>query len=149
MLRLASLLSLVAAAHGFQLAPRPLRVSRATARPTVHAAMPPELVSAPTDLLAALPGLGEGYGGKSAFSQSQSGQTGDLNVVVLLSVVFPTVVTAYFFKDGIADFFNPPPEVIPPGWRKEPSQSRKGKFSYVNIKTKERYDRLPNWAFDP
>ena len=135
-----------------QLAPsRPLRrcSAAAAARSVVTATAPHELASSATAslLLAVIPGLGEGYGGKSAFSQTASGQDGDLNVILLLAVIFPTVVTAYFFRDGIVEFFNPPPEEIPPGWRKEPSQSRPGKFSYVNIKTRERYDRLPNSAF--
>ena len=80
-------------------------------------------------------------------SRSPRAARHDLNYVVLLAVIFPTIVTAFFFKDSIAEAFGPPPpEEIPAGWRKENSQSRPGKFSYVNIKTKERYDRLPNWA---
>jgi hypothetical protein len=35
---------------------------------------------------------------------------------------------------------------LPPGWKKVPSQSRPGQFSYLNTKTKERYDRLPSSA---
>tara|TARA_B110001452_G_C15160951_1_gene403846 strand:- start:589 stop:1095 length:507 start_codon:yes stop_codon:yes gene_type:complete len=128
--------------------PRLIASSSPSPRSSVHAALPPlPPLSSTANLLAALPGLGEGYGGTSAFSQSASGQTGDLNYVVLLAVLFPTIVTAFFFKDSIAEAFGPPPpEEIPAGWRKENSQSRPGKFSYVNIKTKERYDRLPNWA---
>lgn len=34
-------------------------------------------------------------------------------------------------------------EVIPKGWKKVPSQSRKGQFSYQNLKTGQRYDRIP------
>ena len=144
MMRLACLAALVATAQSFQMAPaRPLLSSRATAaRSVVKAAMPP------FELLAVLPGLGEGYGGQSSFSQTATGQSGDLNFVVLLAVIFPTVVTLGFFKDGVIDFFNPPPEEIPPGWRKVPSQSRPGRSSYENIKTGQRYDRLPNSAFD-
>ena len=143
-MRLACLAALVATAQSFQMAPaRPLLSGRATAaRSVVKAAMPP------FELLAVLPGLGEGYGGQSSFSQTGTGQSGDLNFVVLLAVIFPTVVTLGFFKDGVIDFFNPPPEEIPPGWRKVPSQSRPGRSSYENIKTGQRYDRLPNSAFD-
>lgn len=151
MLRSCVALSLLSTCLGLQLTPsRPLLTSSGVAqRSIVNAALPPPaLTSATATLLAALPGLGEGYGGKSAFSESASGQAGDLNFVLLLAVIFPTVVTAAFFKDSIADLFGPPPpEEIPKGWRKEPSQSRPGKFSYVEIKTKERYDRLPNRAF--
>ena len=143
-MRLACLAALVATAQSFQMAPaRPLLSGRPTAaRSVVKAAMPP------FELLAVLPGLGEGYGGQSSFSQTATGQSGDLNFVVLLAVIFPTVVTLGFFKDGVIDFFNPPPEEIPPGWRKVPSQSRPGRSSYENIKTGQRYDRLPNSAFD-
>jgi hypothetical protein len=143
MMRLACLAALVATAQSFQMAPaRPLLSGRATAaRPVVKAAMPP------FELLASLPGLGEGYGGQSTFSQTASGEAGDLNGVLFLSVIFPTVVTLYFFKDGVVEFFNPPPEELPPGWRKVPSQSRPGRSSYENIKTGQRYDRLPNSAF--
>ena len=114
MMRLACLAALVATAHSFQMAPaRPLLSGRATAaRSVVKAAMPP------FELLAVLPGLGEGYGGQSSFSQTATGQSGDLNFVVLLAVIFPTVVTLGFFKDGVIDFFNPPPEELPPGWRR-------------------------------
>ena len=150
MLRSVTLFALVSIGQSFQLVPsRPLFASSATAaRSIAKAAMPPlELTVATANLLAALPGLGEGYGGQSAFSQSQSAESGDANIILLLTVLFPTVVTAYFFKDSISMFFNPPPEEVPQGWRKIPSQSRPGKFSYENIKTKERYDRLPNSAF--
>ena len=144
MMHLACLAVLVATAQSFQMAPaRPLLSSRATAaRSVVKAAMPP------FELLASIvPGLGEGYGGQSSFSQSASGQAGDLNGVLLLAVIFPAVVTLGFFKDSVIAIFNPPPEEIPPGWRKVPSQSRPGRSSYENIKTGQRYDRLPNSAF--
>ena len=144
------LAALVSTGQSFQMAPsKPLLSSSATAaRSVVKAAMPPfELTLATANLLAALPGLGEGYGGKSAFSQTQSAEAGDFNIILVLTVIFPTLVTAYFFKDSINLFFNPPPEEIPAGWRKIPSQSRPGKFSYENIKTRERFDRLPNSAF--
>jgi hypothetical protein len=36
-----------------------------------------------------------------------------------------------------------PKDGLPPGWKKVPSQSRPGQFSYLNTKTKKRYDRLP------
>ena len=150
MMRFACFAALVATGQSFQMAPsRPLLSSSATAaRSVVKAAMPPfELTLATANLLAGLPGLGEGYGGKSAFSQTQSAEAGDFNIILVLTVIFPTLVTAYFFKDSINLFFNPPPEEIPAGWRKIPSQSRPGKFSYENIKTKERFDRLPNSAF--
>ena len=142
--------ALVSSGQSFHMAPmsRPLLTSATAGRSIVKAAMPPfELTLATANLLAGLPGLGEGYGGKSAFSQSQSAESGDLNILLVLTVIFPTLVTAYFFKDSINLFFNPPPEEIPQGWRKIPSQSRPGKFSYENIKTKERFDRLPNSAF--
>ena len=81
-------------------------------------------------------------------ARTQTGEAGDLNIVVLLGVVFPTALTFYFYWDNILDIFAPPPEVEPPkGWRKVDSRSRPGKFSYENIKTKERYDRIPNWAW--
>ena len=88
------------------------------------------------------------YGGKGAFSQSATGQAGDLNLVLLVGVGFPTLITGVFYKDNIASIFEPPPEVEPPkGWKKVPSQSRPGKFSYLNQKTGERYDRIPNSAW--
>ena len=34
-------------------------------------------------------------------------------------------------------------EQIPKGWKKVPSNSRPGKFSYLNTKTNQRYDSLP------
>ena len=37
----------------------------------------------------------------------------------------------------------PPKEKLPPGWKKVKSRSRPGKFSYENVKTGQRYDRLP------
>ena len=33
---------------------------------------------------------------------------------------------------------------VPKGWKKVPSQSRPGQFSYENIKTGQRFDRLPS-----
>lgn len=36
---------------------------------------------------------------------------------------------------------------IPKGWKKVPSQSRPGEFSYLNVKTGKRYDRLPTGSF--
>jgi len=87
------------------------------------------------------------YGGVSSFSQTETGSSGDLNLVLLVGVIFPTVLTAIVYRDNIAAVFEPPPEVEPPpGWKKVPSESRPGKFSYLNVKTKERYDRIPNSA---
>jgi hypothetical protein len=38
---------------------------------------------------------------------------------------------------------------LPKGWRKVPSRGRPGEFSFENIKTKERFDKLPsNFFFD-
>lgn len=34
-------------------------------------------------------------------------------------------------------------ETLPRGWKKVPSASRAGQFSYLNTKTGQRYDRLP------
>jgi len=88
------------------------------------------------------------YGGTSTFSQTDSGASGDLNIVLLLGFGFPTILTAFVYRENIAAIFEEPPEVEPPpGWRKVPSRSRPGKFSYENIKTKDRYDRLPPEAF--
>lgn len=47
-----------------------------------------------------------------------------------------------FFKAGQSK-----PEAVPKGWRKVPSNSRPGQFSYENIKTKKRYDRIPSGQF--
>jgi len=35
-------------------------------------------------------------------------------------------------------------EKLPKGWKKVKSQSRPGEFSYLNTKTGQRYDRIPN-----
>ena len=43
------------------------------------------------------------YGGTGAFEQSDSGQSGDLNFIILLAVIFPTVVTAVMYKDGTSE----------------------------------------------
>ena len=147
MLRLAAVLSVASIASSLQLSRSlaPVGVASPRARP-VKALVPPE---AGASFL--LSGLGEmvglqGYGGVSAFSQSDSAQTGDLNQVVALSIVFPTLVTALFFKDSILDAFTPDPyneDQLPPGWRKVPSTSRPGQFSYEQTATKERYDKLP------
>jgi len=32
---------------------------------------------------------------------------------------------------------------VPRGWKKVPSESRPGQFSYLNLKTGQKYDRLP------
>lgn len=50
--------------------------------------------------------------------------------------------TMQFFKQGQAR-----PEALPKGWRKVPSQSRPGEFSYENIKTKKRYNKIPSGQF--
>merc|ERR1719163_2564266 len=34
-------------------------------------------------------------------------------------------------------------ETLPKGWKKVPSNSRPGKFSYLNTSTGKRYDRIP------
>ena len=90
------------AANGFQTAPvrAPLVAARSTATPrtVVKAALPQALNDVSFQL--ALFGLGEGYGGKSAFSESASGQTGDLGFLFLLGVVFPTLVTIFIYVDG-------------------------------------------------
>ena len=88
----------------------------------------------------------QGYGGGNAFSQSATGEAGDLNQIIALSVIFPTVVTAAFFKDSILESFEPDPYSPanpPPGWKEVPSASRPGKTSWLNTATKERYDVLP------
>ena len=36
---------------------------------------------------------------------------------------------------------------VPKGWKKVPSQSRPGQFSYQNLKTGQRYDRIPQSEF--
>lgn len=38
-------------------------------------------------------------------------------------------------------------EKLPKGWRKVPSNSRPGEFSYENTQTKQRFDKLPRSAF--
>lgn len=89
------------------------------------------------------------YGGVSSFSQSATGSGGDLNFVLAVGVLFPTAVTLAIYKDNVMSMFEPPVErELPKGWKKVPSQSRPGKFSYLNTKTKERYDRVPNSAYD-
>lgn len=93
----------LAVTNGFQTAPvrAPFVTSSRTAAPrsAVKAALPPSLNDVAFQL-ATLPGLGEGYGGKSTFSESASGQTGDLGIVFLLAVVFPTLVTVFIYVDG-------------------------------------------------
>jgi len=105
-----------------------------------------DFLSSTTDMLAALPSL-PGYGGTNTFSESASAKGTGLFSVGALAVGFPTILCIVVYKDNILSIFEPPPEpVVPPGWRKVESRSRPGKFSYENTKTKERYDRLPNWA---
>ena len=53
----------------------------------------------------------------------------------------PEVVAQLFGKKTAAA------EALPKGWRKVPSRSRPGEFSYENIKTKQVYDKLPVGAF--
>ena len=85
------------------------------------------------------------YGGKGAFSQTETGESGQLNLIALIAVGFPTAVTLFYYKDNI---FGPPIEYPPPpGWKKVESRSRPGQFSYKELKTGQVYDRLPNWAF--
>lgn len=38
-------------------------------------------------------------------------------------------------------------EQLPRGWKKVPSSSRPGEFSYLNTRTGQRYDRLPTGGF--
>ena len=38
-------------------------------------------------------------------------------------------------------------DAVPKGWRKVPSRSRPGEFSFENMKTKERFDKLPMGSF--
>lgn len=152
MLRLLSMLALVSAANALQALARPAASTHCAAARSGHpkALVPPELMHLPggdmTFLLSALPGLGEGYGGVSAFSQSASGENGEINNVVAIGVLFPTLVTAAFFKDNILEAFEPDmysESNLPPGWKQVPSQSRPGKFSFLNTATKDRYDKLP------
>ena len=81
----------------------------------------------------------------------ESASAGDLPFVLLVGVGFPTAVTLVFYKDNLLSIFDDPAsdpdEPVPPGWKKQPSESRPGKYSYLNIKTKERFDRLPNGAW--
>ena len=106
--------------------------------------LPPPAAVAATNLLAALPGLGEGYGGKSAFwENASSSASGDLTQIGFLAVIFPVALTAFLYKPE-PDPYNE--DELPPGWRKVPSQSRPGQFSFEQTSTKERYDRLPPQA---
>jgi len=149
MLRWSVVLSLASAVSGMQLGGA--RLSTPTTRCTIKALVTPEdmVIPATTFLLSGIGeaiGLGPGYGGKSAFSETASAQNGDLNGVIALAVIFPTVVTLAFFKDNILDAFAPDPyseDELPPGWRKVPSKSRPGQFSFEQTTTKDRYDRLP------
>ena len=141
----AVLLGLVASAHGF--APCAARTSAVVARPRMSAPPAMDLLGTANLLAAQVFGLDTNpYGGVSSFSQTDTGASGDLNTIILLTVLFPTAVTVFIYKDQI---FAPPVEVEPPkGWKKVPSQSRPGKFSYLNTKTGQRYDKLPRDAFD-
>jgi len=56
--------------------------------------------------------------------------------------------------DVVAQFSNPfgkksdaGEQKLPKGWRKVPSRSKPGTFSFENIKTKERFDKLPSSFF--
>ena len=144
--------SLVWVASSFQLvAPRPM-LSTPTAAPRAgRLNLALDLTSEASVLLAGLgDSLGlQGYGGVSTFSQTDTGANGDLNLIVAVGVLFPTLVTVAFFKDNIADAFAPDiysEDNLPPGWRKVPSQSRPGQFSFENSATRERYDKLPQAA---
>ena len=53
----------------------------------------------------------------------------------------PEVVAQFFGKKSNAA------DAVPKGWRKVPSRSRPGEFSFENIKTKERFDKLPMGSF--
>lgn len=123
--------------------------SAGTRSGSAKALISPELTSVTASTL--LAGVGDqlglvGYGGKSAFSETATGAAGDLNQIVAIAVIFPTVVTLAFFKDNILEAFEPDPyseSELPPGWKQVPSQSRPGQFSYLNTATQERYDKLP------
>lgn len=90
--------------------------------------------------------------GSGFWDRASDGAAGDLTAVFLLAIGFPTALTLFVYKDNVADIFydaaSDPDEEVPPGWSKVPSQSRPGKFSYLNSKTRERYDRLPRGAWD-
>ena len=112
---------------------------------------PVTLTDTPTFLLAGIQEAlgGVGYGGKSAFSETVSGESGDLNQVIAIGLLFPTLVTGAFFKDSIMEAFEPDmysETNLPPGWKQVPSQSRPGQFSYLNTATNERFDKLPGAA---
>jgi len=101
-----------------------------------------------SDLLASIIPGGVDYDntGSGFWDRASDSAGGDIGQVALLAIGFPIAITLVFYKDQI---FAEPVEVEPPrGWRKVPSRSRPGKFSYENVKTKERYDRIPNWAWD-
>jgi len=103
-----------------------------------------------TQLLASIIPGGVDYDntGSGFWDRAGSGAGADIAYVAAVGLGFPTLVTAVIYKDNILSIFEPPPEVEPPpGWRKVESRSRPGKFSYEEIKTKERYDRIPNWAW--
>ena len=101
MLRLLAALLILSSASSFSVtAPRPI-LTTSTAAPARSGAivnlLPPPSVSA-TNLIAALPGLGPGYGGNSAFWDNASGSAGgDLTTIFFLAILFPTAVTVFFF----------------------------------------------------
>ena len=98
------------------LSARPLAVS-ARARPVVALDMSPladmsplhSIDSSTWHMAAQVFGLDTNpYGGVGAFSQTDSGASGDLNFVLLLGLGFPTAVTVYIYRDNI---FAEPEEV--------------------------------------
>jgi len=54
----------------------------------------------------------------------------------------PAVVT----RAGTSVVMGPKSSSLPKGWRRVASRSRPGQFSYENIKTGDRYDKLPRSA---
>ena len=66
----------------------------------VTALVPPETGPDAASLMLAFD-WGKGYGGVSAFSETASAQSGDLNQIILLAVLFPVAVTLLIYKDQI------------------------------------------------
>ena len=90
--------------------------------------------------------------GNGFWDRASADAAGDLSSVFFLAVGFPTAITLFVYKDNVLSIFDDPAsdpdEIVPPGWKKVPSESRPGKLSYLNTKTRERYDRLPNGAWN-
>jgi len=152
------MLSMLCGGLAFHASPARRSVLSATARSGMPVAMMPDelsqgIFSASVQIANIIPG-GVGYGntGSGFWDRAGGGAAGDLTQIGLLAVGFPLAVTAVFYKDNILSIFDDPTsdpdEPVPPGWKKEPSQSRPGKFAYVNTKTRERFDRLPRGSWD-